>query len=135
MIARNLRLNQDRLGDVWHLDEVDVKISGRKYWLWRAVDQHGVVLDEILRRKGDDTRLRNTVARWKARSAPGKQDRLRSPNSVGKILVLIKSMSAAVVHAGFIAQIGSILEQQAITAVTRNRYTCHMPQKDDDDSE
>lgn len=135
MIARNLRLNQDRLGDVWHLDEVDVKISGRKYWLWRAVDQHGVVLDEILRPKGDDTRLRNTVARWKARSAPGKQDRPRSPISVGKILVLIKSMSSAVVHAGFIAQIGSILEQQAITAVARNRYTCHMPQKDDDDSE
>lgn len=45
MIARNLRLSQDRPGDVWHLTEVVVKISGRKYWLRRAVDQHGVVLD------------------------------------------------------------------------------------------
>ncbi len=53
VIARNLRLSQDRPSDVWHLDEVVVKISGRKYWLWRAVDQHGVVLDEILQPKRD----------------------------------------------------------------------------------
>lgn len=53
VIARNLRLRQDRPGDVWHLDEVVVKISGRKYWLWRAVDQHGIVLDEILQPKRD----------------------------------------------------------------------------------
>lgn len=25
-----------------------VKIAGKSFWLWRAVDQHGVVLDEIL---------------------------------------------------------------------------------------
>ena len=34
--------------DVWHLDEVVVTISGRKHWLWRAVDQDGYVLDEIV---------------------------------------------------------------------------------------
>jgi putative transposase len=32
-------------GDKWHLDEVVISIAGRKHWLWRAVDQHGVVLD------------------------------------------------------------------------------------------
>ncbi len=46
-IARNLRHRQARLGEVWHLDEVVVKIAGRSYWLWRAVDQKGVVLEEI----------------------------------------------------------------------------------------
>ena len=30
-------------GAKWHLDEVVIGISGRKQWLWRAVDQHGVV--------------------------------------------------------------------------------------------
>ena len=30
-----------------------MKISGRKFWLWRAVDQHGVVLEEILQSKRD----------------------------------------------------------------------------------
>jgi len=52
-IARNLRRRQARPGDIWHLDEVVVKIAGRAFWLWRAVDQHGVVLDEILQSKRD----------------------------------------------------------------------------------
>ena len=30
-----------------------MKIAGRSYWLWRAVDQHGVVLEEILQSKRD----------------------------------------------------------------------------------
>ena len=52
-IARNLRRWQARPGDVWHLDEVVVKISGRSFWLWRAVDQRGVVLEEILQSSRD----------------------------------------------------------------------------------
>src|SRR3982751_3162518 len=31
-----------RPGDKWHLDEVVLKIAGKKHYLWRAVDQHGV---------------------------------------------------------------------------------------------
>ena len=31
--------------DKWHLDEVVIPINGRKYWLWRAVDAKGDVLD------------------------------------------------------------------------------------------
>ena len=53
LIARNLRRWQARPGDVWHLDEVVVKIAGRSFWLWRAVDQNGVVLDEILQSRRD----------------------------------------------------------------------------------
>jgi putative transposase len=30
------------------LDEVQLKIDGRKHWLWRAVDQEGVVLDILV---------------------------------------------------------------------------------------
>jgi len=52
-IARNLRRCQRRPGDIWHLDEVVVKISGKTFWLWRAVDQGGVVLDEILQSRRD----------------------------------------------------------------------------------
>ena len=46
--ARELRRRQYQPGDIWHLDEVVVTIKGRKFWLWRAVDQNGVALDEIL---------------------------------------------------------------------------------------
>jgi putative transposase len=46
--ARRIRRKQPSPHDVWHLDEVVVSIAGRKHWLWRAVDQDGYVLDEIL---------------------------------------------------------------------------------------
>jgi putative transposase len=40
-----------RVGDKWHLDEVVLKIAGVKHWLWRAVDQAGVVLDVLVQRR------------------------------------------------------------------------------------
>ena len=40
-IARRLRRRHYQSGDIWHLDEVVVTIRGRKFWLWRAVDQNG----------------------------------------------------------------------------------------------
>jgi len=52
-IARNLRRRQAHPGDVWHLDEVAVECAGEKFWLWRAVDQHGRVLEEILQKRRD----------------------------------------------------------------------------------
>ena len=35
-------------GDKWHLDKVFVKINGMIHYLWRAVDQHGNVLDVLV---------------------------------------------------------------------------------------
>ncbi|PIL19961.1 hypothetical protein P775_11910 [Puniceibacterium antarcticum] len=52
-IAHFLRRRPPRPGDVWHLDEVVVNIAGRSYWLWRAVDQHGVVLEKIVQSRRD----------------------------------------------------------------------------------
>jgi putative transposase len=43
-----VRRRRARPGDKWHLDEVQRKINGRKHWLWRAVDQEGVVLDILV---------------------------------------------------------------------------------------
>ena len=37
-----------RAGDKWHLDEVFLKITGKLHYLWRAVDQHGNVLDILV---------------------------------------------------------------------------------------
>jgi transposase-like protein len=34
-----------RSDDKLHLDEVALKINGCRHWLWRAVDQRGLVLD------------------------------------------------------------------------------------------
>lgn len=46
--ARRLRRKQPSRNDIWHLDEVAISIAGAKHWLWRAVDQDGYVLDEIV---------------------------------------------------------------------------------------
>jgi putative transposase len=43
--ANALRRRRARPGDKWHLDEVFIKINGKIHYLWRAVDQHGNVLD------------------------------------------------------------------------------------------
>jgi putative transposase len=54
--ARRLRRKTPSRRDIWHLDEVVVTIAGQKHWLWRAVDQDGYVLDEIVQTR------RNTKA-------------------------------------------------------------------------
>jgi putative transposase len=37
----------------WHLDEVFVKINGERYYLWRAVDHEGEVLESYVTKKRD----------------------------------------------------------------------------------
>ena len=46
--ANQIRRRLPTPGDKWHLDEVAISIAGQKHWLWRAVDQHGVVLDILV---------------------------------------------------------------------------------------
>jgi putative transposase len=46
--ANQIRRRLPAVGDKWHLDEVVITIAGKKHWLWRAVDQHGIVLDVLV---------------------------------------------------------------------------------------
>ena len=46
--ANDLRRRRPRPGDKWHLDEVFIKIKGKQHYLWRAVDQDGIVLDILV---------------------------------------------------------------------------------------
>jgi putative transposase len=46
--ANQIRQRLPAPGDKWHLDEVVISIGGQKHWLWRAVDQHGAVLDILV---------------------------------------------------------------------------------------
>ncbi len=52
-ITREPRKREPRRGSRWHLDEACVKIKGVKHWLWRAVDEHGAVLDVFLQEHRD----------------------------------------------------------------------------------
>ena len=51
--ANRIRRRLPRAGDKWHLDEVVLKIAGVKHWLWRAVDQDGIVLDILVQSRRD----------------------------------------------------------------------------------
>src|SRR3954451_19519561 len=51
--ANQIRRKLPDPGDKWHLDEVCLMISGKKHWLWRAVDQDGVVLDVLVQSRRD----------------------------------------------------------------------------------
>jgi putative transposase len=48
LIASNLRRSRPQPSPRWHLDEMVIKIRGRKHWLWRAVDDEGEVLDFLV---------------------------------------------------------------------------------------
>ena len=56
LFAQNLRRSRPRPTGRWHLDEMVVKISGKRMWLWRAVDDEGEVLDVLVQKR------RNTKA-------------------------------------------------------------------------
>lgn len=51
--ANGLRRRRPRTGDKWHLDEVFIRINGETYYLWRAVDQDGNMLDILVQRRRD----------------------------------------------------------------------------------
>jgi putative transposase len=51
--ARRLKRRRGRLGDTGYLDEVFITIRGERYYLWRAVDQDGDVIDILVQRRRD----------------------------------------------------------------------------------
>ncbi len=53
VFANQTRRRLPAAGDKWHMDEVVLTIAGVKHWLWRAVDQNGVVLDILVQSRRD----------------------------------------------------------------------------------
>ena len=53
LFARELRHRRPRPTARWHLDEMAVAIAGRRFWLWRAVDDEGEVLDLLVQPRRD----------------------------------------------------------------------------------
>ena len=51
--AERLHRRRPRPGDKWHLDEVFIRVQGIQRYLWRAVDQDGVVLDVLVQERRD----------------------------------------------------------------------------------
>lgn len=84
--TKHLRRERPSREDTWHPDEVVVSIGGRKYWLWRAVDQDGYVLDEVVQVRRDTKAAKRLLVRLlkKHGLAPKRivTDKLRSYGAV-----------------------------------------------------
>jgi putative transposase len=87
--ANQLRARRPRPGDKWHLDEVFVKINGTTHYLWRAVDQHGNVLDILVQSR----RNAKAAQRFFRKLLKGLQ-------SVPRVIVTDKLASYQVAHRG-----------------------------------
>jgi len=61
--ARRLERKRPSRRDIWHLDEAVITIGYRKHWLWRAVDQDGYVLDEIVQTRRDTKAAKRLLKR------------------------------------------------------------------------
>src|SRR3954451_24217830 len=59
--ANRIRRQLPRAGDKWHLDEVVIKIAGKKHWVWRALDQDGLVLDILVQSRRDKRAARRLL--------------------------------------------------------------------------
>jgi putative transposase len=53
LIARKLRQARPRPSARWHLDEMVIRIAGKRMYLWRAVDHEGEVLEMLVQRRRD----------------------------------------------------------------------------------
>jgi putative transposase len=69
--ANKIRRRAPQFGDKWHLDEVVISISGKRHWLWRALDGDSFVLDALVqsrRNRGAAGKLLRKLIRKQART-------------------------------------------------------------------
>jgi putative transposase len=85
--ANQLRRRRPRPGDKWHLDEVFVTINGKRRYLWRAVDQHGNVLDVLVQSRRNAKAARRFLRKL-----------LKGLRYVPRVLVTDKLASYGVAH-------------------------------------
>jgi putative transposase len=89
--AQRLRRKHQGYGDTFFIDEVFVKIQGKRHYLWRAVDQDGEVVDVFLQKRRDGKAAKRFFKRLlrKNHGEPRKivTDKLRSYNVAHRELI------------------------------------------------
>ena len=63
LLADAARFARHSLGDRWYVDETYVKVNGVWRYVYRAVDQHGQVIDVLLSARRDAAAARRFFAR------------------------------------------------------------------------
>ena len=93
LYARRLKRKHRGYGDTFYIDEVFVKINGNQYYLWRAVEQDGEVVDVYLQAKRDGAAAKRFFKRL-----------LRSHGTEPRRIVTDKLSSYGVAHRELIPQ-------------------------------
>ncbi len=63
-VASRLRRRRPKPGDTWHMNEVFIRINGELHYLWRAVNQCGVVLDILVQDRRDGRGFCRKFPKW-----------------------------------------------------------------------
>ena len=69
--AHGLRRRAPQPGDKWYLDEVFVKIGGKRHYLWRAIDQDGNVLDILVQSRRNVAAAKRFFGKLMRQTGPG----------------------------------------------------------------
>lgn len=89
-ISANIRKARGRGDSVWHLDEMVVRIGGKRMFMWRAVDKEGEVLDVLVqKRRNKAAALKLLRKLFKNQGEPLEQivtDRLASYRAAMKVM-------------------------------------------------
>src|SRR5918994_5604972 len=113
--AHRLRRKRPNRRDVWHLDEVVVTISGQKHWLWRAGDQGGYVLDEVVQTRRDTKAAKRLLKRLLRKQ--GRPPRRMITDKLGSYAAARRQIMPAVEprsHKGFSIRPGSVKRFRSI---------------------
>jgi putative transposase len=80
------------------LDEVLIAIAGTKHWLWRAVDQHGIVLDVLVQSRRNATAAKCLLRKLLKRQGQAPRvmitDKLASDPAAKNDLIPVSSIAA-----------------------------------------
>jgi putative transposase len=89
--AAQLKRRRPKLGDKWLLDEVFLKFNGVQHSLWRAVDQHGAVINILVQPKRDRVAaivfFRKLLRTTKRKPRVIITDKLRSDGAAKKVVL------------------------------------------------
>ncbi len=118
-LAEALRQRKPKQGRFWHLDEMRIVLGGITHWLWRAVNEHGEVLDVLLQK----TRCKGAAKRC--------LQRLLDEQDIPEEIVTdgLKSYSAAIRET---PELGSTLHIKVSAAERQNNLIeqSHRPTRD-----
>ncbi|RPE46801.1 putative transposase [Streptomyces sp. Ag109_O5-1] len=110
--ANALRRRQPRPGGKWHLDEVFIKINGEQKYLWRAVDQDGMVLDILVQNRRDKAAARRFFRRL-----------LKRTGAVPRVIVTDKLRSYGAAH----REVMSSVEHRSHKGLNNRAENSHQP--------